>query len=645
MIYTIDSHYVLQPADQQDTDPRGLVLIFEPPRRSANYVIGVDPTVGIPRWDRAIRTIDDRHTDNAAIEVIRVGDPDVQVCEFVAPIDPYALAPYVNALGRFYAGNSEEEEALVVVEVYPGPGFATQRDLMDKFGYTNLYQWKSSESRNIPKITDGLGFYADKNSVRDLWIRGIRQVSNKKLDIKSEYFLEELASCQFDVMRQRGEACFVAGTKVLLRSGLRESIENISHNTQVITKAGTAVCVDNSVSKSYSGDLLNIDVSGSPEIISCTPDHRVWARKRSVKYLQRYAVRKEFPPNWIDAQDLKVGDWVGVPKRTGLPKTELSFEQLYTIGFWLAEGNYARGRDKSFIALELSNTDRSMLERCAKTLSFWFPEHIIAGYNGKQHWTKAVACKLNIGNPRLRKNWKPSYRLRFSSYTAVDFFSENCGTGGCAKKVLSEGLFSHSGLLPLVVGFIDGDGTQRINQQNDVSLYTTSEKLAWQLRQILLDEGVWCTIHVASPREGRHPQWVVNIKSSYLHKLLGGKIVLPTRRLRRLVIEDDTCFYTPVKHISRTKFDGVVYDLSLVNEHSYTANGIAVHNCGGGHDDRVSAMWMAVFAAHDWGGFSAPDAHEVVEGRKPVNWQASDCTAEEMNDEWERIWEEMGGDE
>src|SRR5262245_12713784 len=98
----------LQRADPEDTDPRGLVHIYEPPRPTATYVLGVDPTVGITGWNRHLRTQSDEKVDNACVQVIRVGTPDTQVAEYAAPIDAYELATVVNFLGRMYAGANED---------------------------------------------------------------------------------------------------------------------------------------------------------------------------------------------------------------------------------------------------------------------------------------------------------------------------------------------------------------------------------------------------------------------------------------------------------------------------------------------------------------------------------------------------------
>src|SRR5438105_4562479 len=98
-----------------DRDPRGAIWMWEPYRNGHTYVVGVDPTVGITGWHRSLRTRDDHATDNGAIQVIRCGNPDVQVAEYAAPVDAIELAPVVNLLGRLYGQGQEDGQALVII--------------------------------------------------------------------------------------------------------------------------------------------------------------------------------------------------------------------------------------------------------------------------------------------------------------------------------------------------------------------------------------------------------------------------------------------------------------------------------------------------------------------------------------------------
>jgi hypothetical protein len=181
---------------------------MEPPSARETYVMGIDPTVGIVTWDRQLRTRDDLRTDNGAIEILRVGrndNPDVQVCEYAAPIDPEDLADVANILGRLYGGNDDMGQCLCIIEVYPGPGLLTQRKMLNSLGYSNMFVWKYLDSMSV-KLTTSLGWQSSPKSVRDLWIRGTRHITKKQIRILSPYLGEELAHCEADELKMTAKA-------------------------------------------------------------------------------------------------------------------------------------------------------------------------------------------------------------------------------------------------------------------------------------------------------------------------------------------------------------------------------------------------------------------------------------------------------
>lgn len=212
--WTIQGRHTLErhTASEYDSDPRGVVWMYEPPETRATYVMGIDPTVGITNWDRALRTQDDFKTDNGAIEILRVGrhgQPDVQVCEYAAPIDPEDLADVANALGRLYCGQDENEQCLCIIEVYPGPGLLTLRKMINQYGYTNMFIWKYLDSYTT-KPTNSLGWTASPKSVRDLWIRGSRHINRGGVRIYSEHFCAEMVDAEQDPIKMTAKAAYGA---------------------------------------------------------------------------------------------------------------------------------------------------------------------------------------------------------------------------------------------------------------------------------------------------------------------------------------------------------------------------------------------------------------------------------------------------
>jgi hypothetical protein len=203
-----------EPCDRAelDDDPRGIAWCWEPPSPRDFYVIACDPSVGRTGWRRELRTTDDKYTDNGAVEVVKRGKSgarDVQVAEYAAPEDSEDIADVINLLGRWYSGNSEDGQALAIIEVYPGPGLTTQNRLIHDFDYSNLFIWKYLDSyvpissgRSLPS----LGWVASPKSVRDLWIRGSRHINQDKVWINSPWLVEEFADCVFNPLRMTAQA-------------------------------------------------------------------------------------------------------------------------------------------------------------------------------------------------------------------------------------------------------------------------------------------------------------------------------------------------------------------------------------------------------------------------------------------------------
>lgn len=194
--------------DHLDHDSRGLIKIYEPPSPRHTYVLGCDPTNGLTNWTRELRTDADSKTDNGAIEVVRKGlggQPDVQVAEYAAPIEPEDLADVCNFLGRLYCGRDETGQALCIIEVYPGPGLRTQKELINKYHYYNLFVWKYIDTL-VSKPTNSLGWTTTPKSLRDLWGRTSRHIKRRRVLINSPWLLEEMANISMRPDMLWGEA-------------------------------------------------------------------------------------------------------------------------------------------------------------------------------------------------------------------------------------------------------------------------------------------------------------------------------------------------------------------------------------------------------------------------------------------------------
>jgi len=208
--------------DELRKDPRGLILMWEPPEQGRKYIIGVDPADGLFGWTRNNKRVtgrnDKRDTDydNAVIQVIKrsrfPSEPDIQVAEFAAPILPQDLVPYCNILGRLYGQHDDDGQAQMIIEVQPGPGGRVQHELTTRYNYYNFYQWKTFDGLTI-KYQNAWGWHSNIKSVRELWTLGKYHIGALLLEPRSKYLVDEMRTCQDvqdnDGLRRRGAA--VAG--------------------------------------------------------------------------------------------------------------------------------------------------------------------------------------------------------------------------------------------------------------------------------------------------------------------------------------------------------------------------------------------------------------------------------------------------
>jgi hypothetical protein len=230
--------YVAEPWEEVERDPRGILLMWEPPEKGAKYMMGMDPTHGITGWSRATRNDEDKKVDNGAIEIFKIDaaklpifkeipnpsgpgyvqiadvDPqtkqqrfkyrDVQVAEFAAPCDAVEIARIANILGRIYCG-SEEDACCCIWEAYPGPGILTTQELL-RLGYPNLWMWEYIDS--AAEETNRMGWRSTRESQKLLWYRSRRHLMERRAVIRSKWLLGEYSNAEIDMDKMRAKAAY-----------------------------------------------------------------------------------------------------------------------------------------------------------------------------------------------------------------------------------------------------------------------------------------------------------------------------------------------------------------------------------------------------------------------------------------------------
>ena len=222
--------YEEESAEEIARDPRGLLLLWEPPRPNCRYVLSGDSAEGIVGWNRGARRDNDSKTDNSALLVFRPNgakellwkevdgrkipdiDPDtkkqrvrwkdVQVAEWAGPCDPVEAARIAYILGQLYRG-TDEDQCKLIWESWPGCGMLMTQELI-RLGYANLFVWQFITE--IAQDTNRLGWLSTRDSVKILWQRSRRHLMLKQVVIRSQWLLAEYTNAEIDMERMRAKA-------------------------------------------------------------------------------------------------------------------------------------------------------------------------------------------------------------------------------------------------------------------------------------------------------------------------------------------------------------------------------------------------------------------------------------------------------
>ncbi len=174
-----------------------------------------------------------------------------------------------------------------------------------------------------------------------------------------------------------------------------------------------------------------------------------------------------------------------------------------------------------------------------------------------------------------------------SSKLLANLFKTLCGNGAYNKRVPPIFIGCEKSLMPLVKGYIGGDGSINVDI-NLISFSTVSPSLAYQIPSILACNNIFVSI----TNEGRRSKVFNSNYDVYACKLAWSHL----RRFLDLIndyrvlgrdgkrnhkpdfIETDTHFFTPIKSIETIKEEIEVYDLCVEDSHSFVGNGLVCHN-------------------------------------------------------------------
>lgn len=351
-----------------------------------------------------------------------------------------------------------------------------------------------------------------------------------------------------------GSPCFLAGTKVLTNSGYK-NIEDLKIGDMVLTHKNRFRRVEN-IGMNQDKNIFSLKAQGGLKTY-VTENHPYYVRemKRVWNNKLKRDERQFSEPKWKEVKDLKNNDFVGI----NIPTKEeniynLDEEVCWLLGRYVADGhiryNKRKGRKNSYQYGVVYSLGNNKVE------------------NFKEHLKKYHAS--------IYPHTQSCHRAVISSMKLVDFIIlNNFGREAIEKDIPN---FILELPVPLAKsflnGYISGDGCFT---NNSYKASTISENLILKLQLLIAkvyntsSNIYFCKRATKHIIQGR----VVNQHDSYS---IDFNKEIRKQNNSYVDLENNIIWY-PIKKIEDTNKRDKVYNITVEEDNSYTANNFIVHNC------------------------------------------------------------------
>lgn len=250
---------------------------------------------------------------------------------------------------------------------------------------------------------------------------------------------------------------------------------------------------------------------------------------------------------------------------------EINYELFWMIGLYIAEGSISR----SSVDFHIHAKEGHILSRIENFAS-----------------SLGVYCsnKINRGD---------SMTVRVFSRVLSSLFSAICGKK-CDHKFLVGELYALACFRTdirdgLIDGYYAGDGTKELPDNREFSASTTSKEWMYQLSHLMLLQGKMSAICHTFPKNKKEV-WTISMSDGKYNDY----------------VETDNDFRVPVKSVETVDYDGLVYDIEVDGEVSFTTECGEVHNCKFQNPQVLSIEWKNTWS-HVLKEWSIDEIIDVVE--------------------------------
>ena len=406
---------------------------------------------------------------------------------------------------------------------------------------------------HISKWGGGIGIHVSNIRAKGSTIRGTNGHSDGIIPMLQVY----------NAIARYINQCFTPETPIFTENGFIK-IEDIKENMKVMTSDGTLKNVNKIFKNNVDKEILKIRIKHSFEEIKCTKEHDILTYKipkgLNFKNIIYRIKTKKYQPKYVKSSELELGDYMVIPKIKLQKYTDYTEDDYYFLGLLLGDGHMTQKKNSKSVecGITLGNDKKYNCQEFVKEylenkgIHYWVSEHI---------------------NCRAIK-W--TYSDKFI-LTINELYDKN------HEKILDEKFITNdnSKLLKLVKGLLDSDGSIG----NEIYFNSTSKKLAYSLRYILMILGIPSSGHI-SDRIGEVSSYknIVTNKLKYViripkvEKICNMYNIESSNKFSFLELEDS--ILTRIISIEKENYKGYVYDLNIEDNHNYLTSSGIVHNSG-----------------------------------------------------------------
>ena len=398
-----------------------------------------------------------------------------------------------------------------------------------------------------------------------------------------------------------GVSCLCPGTKIYTKDGIK-NIEDVKIGDLVLTHKGRWRPVNNVVTKEFDGLQTKIQISGYTN------------KTDNYKFVDNHElyVYRNNNWEWVGCDELEVGDIVGEPIEKRNPHGK-------TLGITICE--------RKTSSKEYKKTRVEVTADVWRLLGYFLADGSVNDAEGCINFDFANHEEGNISDVQniLKKN--------FNKESALTKHGDNCtrvkcySRGMCSyfRKFYNESKekclpwtlerLTNGDCLNLLAGLIRGDGSI---SDDGIRFENTSTSLVLLAKQLFSRIGAASSISYSEPRshesrgriiEGKKLFWKVNSGSKTTHKSLCEIIsnINCSNSIfsEKIFLMDGMCCGR-IQKIDHDDYSGIVYDLQVEEDHSFSGPMLTIHNCGGGMINVAFSLFgapvftFAIVNSGDW---------------------------------------------